>query len=153
VTAHSHHPPQAPPILTDPCRRDTQERSLCRAVVELASTPPGQGTYFAVSHDAGDSRWDYRHLRELKGNLSSLAGGTFRWRIEVVEDRPFFLAPVQIRESLLDLFAGYPFDPSQGTPDLESIRAHYGELSREFGFQVDPPDLVLVFSPDNGTRT
>jgi len=135
-------------LLNDPCRQDSDERSLCREVVELAATTQGRGTYFSVSHEADDERWEDTHLEGLRDGLNDRAVEGFRWRIARVPDWPLFLPPLQLREGLLDLFADYPFEAGDGAPALTRIRAHYESLSLSYGFTLDPPNHILARSSD-----
>lgn len=131
-------------ILNDPCRFDFPLRSLCHDLAAHASTSAAAGTYFAVSHDASDDRWDMAMLEELRTNLEQNAVEGFRWRIEIDADWPFFLAPVNARSALMDLFKDYPFPSVEAVEGWEVIRAHYRRLSQDIGFTVDPPNLVLT---------
>jgi len=130
-------------ILNDPCRIDSEERSLCREVLEFAATPAARGIYFAVSHDAQDNRWDDRFLEELRSGLENRPQGGLRWRMELTEDWPFLLAPMEIRASLMELFDDYPYPGLDSAGGLGDVRNHYDSLSRQYGFIVDPPNLVL----------
>ncbi len=129
-------------ILNDPCQLDGPERSLCRELTAFATSPQARETFLAVSDD-GDSQ----RLRELREGLSAAAPG-FRWRIGVDPAWPFFLAPVQAREGLLDLFADYTFPAPDGARSLAEIRAHYDALSARLGFTVEAPDLILSRAAD-----
>lgn len=135
-------------VLNDPCRQDTRERSLCRAVAQQASDPGAEPIFFSVSHDAGDTRWSLGHLERLRAELAAGASQRFRWRISLEEAWPFFLAPLHFRESLLELFAEYPFEVGGEAPTLSFIRAHHEGLSNQFGFRIDPPSLILASSSD-----
>jgi tetratricopeptide (TPR) repeat protein len=59
------------------------------------------------------------------------------------QDWPFFLAPVEIREALLDLFSDYPFQGAERATGLDEIHSHYEKLSGMFGFTLHPPNLLL----------
>jgi enterochelin esterase-like enzyme len=131
-------------ILNDPCRFDFPQGSLCADLAAHASTSASAGTYFAVSHAASDDRWDMAMLEELRTNLDRNAVEGFRWRIDFEADWPFFLAPVNARSALMDLFKDYPFPSVDAVEGWEEIRAHYHRLSQDIGFTVDPPNLVLT---------
>jgi len=131
-------------ILNDPCRLDSPEHSLCPEIVDLAASPEGAGLYLAVSHDLNEERWPSEGLEALGTGLAERASEQFRWRVDRIRDWPFFLAPVTLREALLDLFEGYAFpSPSEAT-SLQEITVHYGRLSDRIGFDVKPPGLILV---------
>jgi hypothetical protein len=135
-------------ILNDPCRLDSPERSLCREVARVAAGRGGAGAepgvFFAVGHDSGEERWPSEGLRLLEAGLTGSAAESFRWRIDLVPDWPFFLAPVTVRPALLDLFSGYPFPDAEEVAGLEEIQAHYGRLSASIGINIEPPSLVLT---------
>jgi enterochelin esterase-like enzyme len=131
-------------ILNDPCRFDTPQRALCNQLAVHASTPASAGTYFAVSHGASDDRWDMGMLEELRNALEQNAVDGFRWRIDIESDWPFFLAPVNARAALMDLFRDYPIPGVEDVTGWENIRSHYSRVSEIVGFEIDPPNLVLT---------
>ncbi len=135
-------------VLNDPCRQDVPGRSLCREVLARAASPEGEGAYFAVSHQEGETRWSPEPLLQLAAGLQDAHPVGFRWRIHIVQQWPLFLPPLEIRESLLDLFSDYPLDLNGATPDLSRIRAHFESLSRRHGFTVDPPNHLLAAASD-----
>ena len=135
-------------ILNDPCRLDSEQRSVCPELVEFSRTPGARGKYFAVSHDTKDTRWDSGRLEALRAGFSKETWEGFRWRIETDGQWPFFLAPVELRAAFQDLFADYPFPGLEEGQGLEEIDNHFGRLSREFDFTVDPPTLVLSRAAD-----
>jgi len=130
-------------VVNDPCRLDGGERSLCADLVAFSRTPGARGKYFAVSHDAADTRWPLQRLRNLETGFREGSVPGFRWRVELEEEWPFFLAPVQIRDALLDLFADYPFREVASARTLRDVEEHYRKVSGAFGFVVQPPNLIL----------
>ncbi len=131
-------------ILNDPCRFDFPQRSLCGDLGEYASNSDAGGKYFAVSHGASDDRWDMGMLEALRTNLEQNAVESFRWRIDIKTDWPFFLAPVEARSALLDLFRDYPFPDVENVSGWEEIRYHYDAVSQSLGFTIDPPSHILT---------
>jgi tetratricopeptide (TPR) repeat protein len=93
-------------------------------------------------------------LESLRTNLMQNAVENFRWRIDVIADWPYFLAPVETRSAFLDLFSDYPFPSTTTVTGWTEIRSHYDSLSESLGFTVNPPNLVLTMSAaqlaDNG---
>ncbi len=131
-------------ILNDPCRLDSPERSLCEEVADLAAFQAGSNVFFAVGHDVGEGRWPSESLTELQGALEERASERFRWRIDLIEDWPFFLSPVTIRPALLDLFSAYPFPSPEDVSGWGQLEEHYGAVSASLGFPVEPPSLILT---------
>jgi hypothetical protein len=139
-------------LLNDPCRLDSEARSLCAELVQFSANPPVSGTFFAVSHDARDDRWNNARLEGLRTGFSQDAADGFRWRIETDPDWELFLAPLQLRETFLELFEGYPFPGYRDVTGLADVLSHYDGLSHRWGFTVDPPDQVLAMAADGLTE-
>jgi len=133
-------------ILNDPCRFEFPQRSLCDDLASYASTAEAGGKFFAVSHAASDDRWDMGMLEALRDKLEQSAVEDFRWRIDLVADWPYFLAPMETRSALLDLFEDYPFPDVENVSGWEEIRSHYDAVSHNLGFTVDPPNLILTLA-------
>jgi len=133
-------------ILNDPCLADHPGRSLCGELVEFAQTPAARGVYFAVSEDAGPGPQPQEGLDTLRARLQGEAAPEFRWRIELDPEWPFFLAPVNARAALLDLFADYPYPNAAQAASLAGIQAHYDSASAALGFTLEPPNLVLTLA-------
>jgi tetratricopeptide (TPR) repeat protein len=131
-------------ILNDPCRPDAEGETLCEELLAFSATPAAAGKYLAVSHDARDRRWDMERLEALEEGFEAQAHEGFRWQIRTDPDWPFFLAPVDIRTPLLDLFADYPFPAMEEAEGLPEILDHYQGLSEKLGFGVNPPNLILT---------
>lgn len=133
-------------VLNDPCRIDDAQRSLCRELGAFARTPRARGVYLAVSHTAGETRWDRTRLEALRTAFGAAATEGFRGRIRLEDDWPFFLPPLDVRAALLDLFAGYPFPAPARAESLAQIQAHYDSASASLGFPIEAPDLVLTLA-------
>lgn len=133
-------------VLNDPCMVDHPERGLCRELPVFARSEPARGIYFAVSHDASGGPGTLQALEALKTELEAGVVEGFRWRVEVDPAWPYFLAPVQAREALLDLFREYPFPSPGAARSLAEIRAHYDAVSQDLGVELEPPDLVLTLA-------
>ncbi len=131
-------------VLNDPCRLDSPERSLCEEVADLAASPAGRGIFLAVGHDVGEGRWPSEYLTSLEEKLEERAAGGFRWRMDLIEEWPFFLSPVTVRRALLDLFSGYPFPSPENASGWEQLEEHYESVSASLGFSVEPPTLILT---------
>jgi hypothetical protein len=133
-------------VLNDPCQLDGPQRSLCEELAGFARTPQARTVYFAVSHDSADRRRDPARLEALRMAFTAGTAEGFRWRIQLERDWPFFLAPVDVRGALLDLFADYPFPSPSLAENLAQIRAHYDSASARLGFPIEPPNLVLTLA-------
>jgi len=72
------------------------------------------------------------------------------WRRHL-ED-PTFVPSLELKQSLRTIFAG--FYPLQETAlnSLADIQAYYREVSRRFGFELDPPAFFLAIKSDDFSR-
>jgi predicted alpha/beta superfamily hydrolase/thioredoxin-like negative regulator of GroEL len=59
-----------------------------------------------------------------------------------------FLQRLGLREGLKKLFESYPFPEKRPVEKLDDILAFYRELSQEYGFEAEPPELVLTVQGD-----
>jgi predicted alpha/beta superfamily hydrolase len=140
-------------VLNDPCVIDSDERSLCAEVVDFAASHDAEGTFFAVSHGGSRDSQASRRLEQMRADLGSHAVSGFRWSIEVDGDWRFFVPPLHLEDHLLGLFPDFPFPADREVHSLSDVLSHYEDLSRRFGFTVDPPDLILAQAADRLART
>lgn len=133
-------------VLNDPCVVDGPERGLCPELPAFARSLRAGGTYLAVSHGGSGGPGGLERLEALRAALEEGTAEGFRWRIEVDPAWPYFLAPVRAREALLDLFRDYPLPSPAEARSLAEVQAHYGAVSQELGFELEPPDLVLTLA-------
>jgi len=86
-------------------------------------------------------------MRLLEDLLTRHAPGYLQWRMSV-EETPAFLEPMGVDESLLEIFADYPFPGDTEVNGLADIITHYDALTERYGYAVDPSDQVLAFQAD-----
>lgn len=140
-------------IVENPCGIDSPERSLCRDLASFAVTPEAPGKYLSVTALDSPPRPSLDFLLELEEALQVTApeGSPLRWRIDVRPSAGTFIYPTGIREGLMDLFQDFPLPAASASQTLGDILGHYEGLSRFFGFEVHPPDLVLSRRSDRLT--
>jgi tetratricopeptide (TPR) repeat protein len=125
---------------------DHPGRSLCRELATLARAPEAGPIFFAVSEGSGSQPEAHGGVKALRSDLEAGTQARFRWRITVHEDWPYFLAPVDARDALEELFAAYPFPLPASAESLARIQAHYQAASVGLGLALEPPDLVLTLA-------
>jgi predicted alpha/beta superfamily hydrolase len=80
--------------------------------------------------------------------LDSHTPENFRYKVEIREPSGYFIAPLPFREGLRKLFSGHKLPENFKANTVKDIIEYYEELSGEYGFEVDPPSLMLTFEGD-----
>jgi len=91
---------------------------------------------------------DLEYAERFAKLLESEKPEDFRFRVEFREPSGYFIAPLPFREGLRELFAGHKLPENFQTDTVKDIIHYYGKLSGEYGFEVDPPSLMLTFEGD-----
>ena len=103
--------------------------------------------YMSVVTKQSDFPQSLEGLGQLEELLAEKAPEHLRWRVGV-EDTPALISPICIGDALIEIFSGYPFPPDTEMNGLSDIMEHYNALSDQYGFTVDPPDIVLAQQAD-----
>jgi predicted alpha/beta superfamily hydrolase/Flp pilus assembly protein TadD len=69
----------------------------------------------------------------------------FRIKVEVTEPSGYFIPPLPFGKALRSLFAAHKLPSDFQTNSLKDILDYYKQRSEEYGFDVDPPELMLTF--------
>ncbi|MGD8535013.1 MAG: alpha/beta hydrolase-fold protein [Candidatus Aminicenantes bacterium] len=91
---------------------------------------------------------DLEYAERLAKLLESEKPEGFRYKVEFREPSGYFIAPLPFREGLRELFAGHKMPEDFQTNTVKDIIHYYEKLSGEYGFEVDPPSLMLTFEGD-----
>ena len=102
--------------------------------------------YIKCEKDEQPQNLEYaeRFAEVLKANQPEF----FRFRVEFREPTGYFIPPLPFLEGLRTLFAGHKLPDDFQTNTVNDIIVYYKTLSEEYGFQVDPPSLMLTFEGD-----
>jgi len=95
---------------------------------------------------------DLEYAERFAAFLESGMPDGFRYKVEFREPSGYFLPPLPLREGLRTLFAMHKLPENFQINSLEDIINYYENLSKEYGFKVDPPDLMLTFEGDKLSR-
>jgi predicted alpha/beta superfamily hydrolase/TolA-binding protein len=89
---------------------------------------------------------------EYAENFSALVAANtpqgFRFKVEFREPTRYFISPLPFLEGLRTLFTGHKLPDNFQTHTVKDVVVYYEKLSEEYGFQVDPPSLMLTFEGD-----
>jgi len=88
---------------------------------------------------------DLEYLQKLEMMLASEKPAGFRYEIEFREPSGYFIAPLPFEKALRALFTGHRLPEHFQSSSLKDIINYYKDRSKEYGFQVDPPELMLTF--------
>jgi predicted alpha/beta superfamily hydrolase/TolA-binding protein len=91
---------------------------------------------------------DLDYLHKLKKLLNDNEPEGFRYTIEFAEPSGYFVAPLPFEKALRTLFTGHRLPGEFRSENLQDILDYYIDRSEEYGFRVDPPELMLTFEGD-----
>ena len=91
---------------------------------------------------------DLDYAERLAKLLESEKLDGFRYKVEFRESSGYFIAPLPFSKGLRELFAGHKLPENFQMNTVKDIIHYYEKLSEEYGFEVDPPSLMLTFEGD-----
>lgn len=91
---------------------------------------------------------DLEYAVRFAALLESNTPEGFRFKVEIREPSGYFIRSFPFREGLRTLFAGHKLPENFQTNTVEDIIDYYEKLSEEYGFEVDPPSLMMTFEGD-----
>ncbi len=91
---------------------------------------------------------DLEYVENFAKLLESNTPEGFRFEVEIREPSGYFIAPLPFSEGLRAFFAGHKLHENFQTNTVDDIINYYEKLSEEYGFEVDPPSLMLTFEGD-----
>ena len=71
-----------------------------------------------------------------------------RCTMSIIKPTGFLISPVPVLEALRAFFAEYRLPRDFQSNNLDDVKAYYERLSQEYGFPVEPPELMLTFEGD-----
>lgn len=104
--------------------------------------------FLYVKCEKNERPQDLEYAERFAKLLESEQPDGFRYKVEFREPSGYFIAPLPFREGLRELFAGHKLPEDFQTNTVKDIIHYYENLSREYGFEVDPPSLMLTFEGD-----
>ena len=104
--------------------------------------------FLYIKCEKNERSQDLEYAERLAKLLDSEKPDGFRYKVEFRGPSGYFIAPLPFREGLRQLFAGHKLPENFQTNTVKDIIHYYEKLSREYGFKVDPPSLMLTFEGD-----
>jgi predicted alpha/beta superfamily hydrolase len=95
---------------------------------------------------------DLEYVDKLTRLLESEKPEGFRFQVELREPSGDFIAAMPFREGLKTLFPGHKLPDNFQTNSVKDIIDYYKQRSEEYGFEVDPPSLLLTFEGEKLNR-
>ena len=105
-------------------------------------------SFLYIKCEKNERPQDLEYAEKLAQLLESDKPEGFRYKVEFREPSGYFIAPLPFREGLRELFAGHKLPENFQTNTMKDIIHYYENLSGEYGFEVDPPSLMLTFEGD-----
>jgi hypothetical protein len=84
------------------------------------------------------------YVRGLEEKLTEKKPHNLKLVAHYIEGSEDFLPPLRLKEGLRELFREYRFPDGRKVSGLMDITAHYSALSKQFGFEVDVPEMTLI---------
>jgi tetratricopeptide (TPR) repeat protein len=91
---------------------------------------------------------DLEYAERLARLLETEKPDGFHFKVEFREPSGYFIPPLPFSEALRALFSSYKLPEQFQTNTLQDILDYYQKRSEEYGFTVDPPELMLTFQGD-----
>lgn len=91
---------------------------------------------------------DLEYAERFNKMLDAEKPQDFNYTIEFRQPSGYFIAPLPLRKALRSLFASYKLPESFQINSLQDILDYYEKRSEEYGFSVDPPEMMLTFKGD-----
>jgi predicted alpha/beta superfamily hydrolase/TolA-binding protein len=95
---------------------------------------------------------DLAYAQKLAQFLEAKKPDGFRFYLEMREPSGDFIAAMPFRNALKALFPGHKLPANFQTNSLRDIIDYYQQRSEKYGFEVDPPSLLLTFEGDKLNR-
>jgi len=111
-----------------------------------------QKNFLYIKCEKDERPQDLEYVNKLARLLESEKPEGFRFQVEFREPSGDFIAAMPFREGLKTLFSGHKLPDNFQTNSLKDITDYYKKLSKEYGFQVDPPSHLLTFEGEKLNR-
>jgi predicted alpha/beta superfamily hydrolase len=109
-------------------------------------------SFLYIKCETNERPQDLEYAKKLVQVLESKKPEDFRYKVEFREPSGYFIAPMPFEKGLRTLFAGHKLPEDFKTNTVNDIINYYEKLSADYGFKVDPPDLMLTFEGDKLTE-
>jgi tetratricopeptide (TPR) repeat protein len=104
--------------------------------------------YLYIKCEKNERAQELESARRFAAMLDSTKPQGFGVSVEFRESSGDFIPPLPFSEAFRSIFAAHKLQRNFQTSSLQDILNYYKERSEEYGFPVDPPDLMLTFEGD-----
>jgi len=104
--------------------------------------------FIYINCEKNERSQDLEYVKNFSKLLESYAPEDFRFEVEIKESSGYFITPLPFREGLRMFFPGHKLPENFRTNTVKDIIDYYEKLSEEYGFDVDPPSLMMTFEGD-----
>jgi predicted alpha/beta superfamily hydrolase len=105
-------------------------------------------SFLYIKCETNERPHDLEYVERFAKLLESEKPEDFRFKMEFRESSGYFITPMPFSKGLRTLFATYKLPDDFHTSNVKDIIHYYEKLSAEYGFEVDPPSLLLTFEGD-----
>ncbi|MBN2091724.1 tetratricopeptide repeat protein [candidate division KSB1 bacterium] len=104
--------------------------------------------FLYVNCEQNERRGDLEYAEKLARLLETAKPDGFQFKVNFREPSGYFVPPLPFTEALRGLFSTYKLPEQFQANSLQELLDYYQKRSEEYGFTVDPPDLMLTFQGD-----
>jgi len=105
-------------------------------------------SFLFIKCEKNERSQDLEYAENFSKLLESHKPEGFLYKVDIREPSGYFIPPLPFKEGLRMIFSGHKLPANFQTNNVKDIIDYYEKLSEEYGFPVDPPDLMLTFEGD-----
>lgn len=129
-----------------------QNRELLFTMSEeyLSSGKPLKKFLF-ISEESNRIPINIETAKKIKEIVTTTEPPGFDLYLEIVEPSGYFVPPLPVKEALLKLFREFAFPDTLKVKSVDEIKDFYNSISRRYGVEFQPPEMILTFKSDEFT--
>jgi len=136
-------------ILNNPLVHPQSNELLFDRAEKFYQNQKSLNKYFFITYDdVDDSAGDISEIDRFKQLAAPAADKGFDLHLNKLVDNNDFIPPSGLKDGLSGLFADYYHPTDEPFGSLNEIEAFYGGLSKRYGFDVAPAEIIMTFSAD-----
>jgi tetratricopeptide (TPR) repeat protein len=101
--------------------------------------------FYYIKCEKNERPQDLEYAGKFSKLLESKQISGFNFNMKFREPSGYFITPLPFKNGLRTLFNGHKLPEKFETHSVKDIITYYKKLSADYGFEVDPPSLLLTF--------
>ena len=121
-------------------------------IEQFSKNIPSFKHFLYIKCEKDEPPQDLEYAMKLAQMLEIHKPENFRFQVVFRESSGEFIDVLPFREALRFIFGGYKLPADFQSENLQDLIDYYHQRSTEYGFEVDPPDIMLTFEGDKLRR-